>query len=111
MLGTSFAAARLAKDTSVSDTTEIVVKGTGERVSTTARVVEIDIAMESFNETDVEGGGNSNNMTRLLEQSHVMCRRNANNLGRSRCSVQGIIFVRVNIPTYQQQQKWKTPHI
>lgn len=104
-IGTSFAAATLAKDTVVdSQTTELVIKGTNERVSTTSRLVEVEMQAPDGYETkyntdlvakvsiiedgdiDEEGIVNDGPSRKLAAMCQKMSR---NNLGASRCTVQG----------------------
>lgn len=62
-IGTSFAAASLAKETSVDAETQLVVKGTHVRVSTTSRLVEI--VMEPI---DDDMAANNETLTRHLQE-------------------------------------------
>jgi len=90
-IGTSFAAARLAKETSVSESGELVVKGTGVTIATANHVVEITVDIVPY-DNSTEGGDR-----RLLDgvDHDAIHRRMADICGQSGgntvCRVQGEI--------------------
>ena len=95
-VGTSFAAAKLAKDMNISGENDLMSISTGERVSTTSKIPSFTLDVVDYNQTDFSLRSRRNLAERLMQE---FCQSNENN--NVRCVFGGSINHKAAKQMYQ----------